>query len=402
MPSNLRLNLQRHLMESIQNLWLYKMRSLLTLLGVLVGTASVVALVSSGELATQHALLQFKSLGTDLYAVSLQNEPGNSGEQPQKLNLNDVDEIAQASNEISVAAPYTLSYLPISFAGKPATGSIIGATEAFGTIAKIEIAQGRLISKLDNQQYFCTIGHDIAQEMRKNGILNPVGEQIRLGNHYFTIVGVIKSWPENMFIYVNINQAVIIPIATSFNLSKYTFIQNILFKLTPDADVNRVQTQIEQAIKKILPKARLFARSAKEIIGSMQKQRHTFTLMLASIGGISLLVGGIGVMNIMLVAVTERRREIGIRLAIGAKKGDIQGMFLTDAIVLTVFGGLLGVISGEVISYIIALISHWHFTIFMTPLLVGFTVSVLVGIFFGYYPAYKASKLDPIQTLRSD
>ncbi|HVV67498.1 MAG TPA: ABC transporter permease [Gammaproteobacteria bacterium] len=395
--------LKRHLFESVQNLWLYKLRSLLTILGVLVGTASVVALVSSGQLATRHALDQFKNLGTDLFAVTLENQPGDTTtEQAPKLDLNDVEKIAHSIPEIVSSAPYTSDYSQVSYGGKPISGNIIGATETLAVIIKIETDSGRQISTLDKQQYFCMVGSDIAQDMKNSGSLNPIGEQIRVGDRFFTIVGVAKPWPENMFMYANINRAVIIPIETSFNLSKYVRIQNILFKLKPDSDVNSIQPKIEQAINQILPNIKLFSRSAKELIGSMQKQRQTFTLMLGSIGGISLLVGGIGVMNIMLVSVMERRREIGIRLAIGAQKHDIQAMFLTDAVVLTLFGGLLGVIVGELVSLIIAIVSHWRFSLFATPLIIGFTVSVLVGIFFGYYPAYKASQLDPIQTLRSE
>ncbi len=403
MPHPVTLNLKRHLHESIQNLWLYKLRSLLTLLGILVGTASVVALISSGQLATQHALDQFKTLGTDLFAITLESQPGQpTGDQAPKLSLGDIEWIAKSIPEILNAAPYTSDYSQISYAGKPISGNIIGATKALGSIIKIEIDSGRLVSKLDKQQYFCTIGSDIAQNMRKNGAFKLIGEQIRVGDRFFTVVGTIKPWPENMFMYANINRAIIIPIEASFDLNRYVRIQNVLFKLKPDTDVNVVQQKLERAINQVIPNAKLFARSAKELIGRMQKQRQTFTLMLGSIGGISLLVGGIGVMNIMLVSVIERRREIGIRLAIGAKKHDIQAMFLTDAIVLTLFGGTLGMIIGELASLIIALFSQWNFTIFATPLIIGFTVSVLVGIFFGYYPAYKASQLDPIQTLRSE
>ena len=134
----------------------------------------------------------------------------------------------------------------------------------------------------------------------------------------------------------------------------------------------------------------------------MKKQNETFTLLLGFIGSIALIVGGIGVMNIMLVSVVERRREIGVRMAVGAKRRDIQLMFLTEAVVLTLFGGLMGVITGEAVALFTALISQWTFHLYILPLVVGFFVSALVGIFFGFYPARKASLLDPIETLRSE
>jgi len=145
-----------------------------------------------------------------------------------------------------------------------------------------------------------------------------------------------------------------------------------------------------------------FFRSAKELIKSMEAQHKIFTLLLGLIGSISLLVGGIGVMNIMLVSVLERRREIGVRLALGALRKEIQWMFLSEAILLSLSGGFLGIIIGIFASYVIAAFVNWHFTIFLLPPFIGFTVSVFVGIFFGFYPAYKASQLNPIQTLRME
>jgi putative ABC transport system permease protein len=134
----------------------------------------------------------------------------------------------------------------------------------------------------------------------------------------------------------------------------------------------------------------------------MIAQHKIFTLLLGLIGGISLLVGGIGVMNIMLVSVLERRREIGIRLALGARKRDIQALFLSEAVLLALIGGIIGIVAGIIGSFIIAELAHWQFSIFIWPVLVGFSVSVLVGIVFGFYPAHQAAKLDPIETLRME
>ena len=141
---------------------------------------------------------------------------------------------------------------------------------------------------------------------------------------------------------------------------------------------------------------------AKQIIKSMEEQGRIFTLLLGLIGGISLLVGGIGVMNVMLVSVVERKREIGIRKAIGAKRRDIQMLFLIESIVLSLFGGVLGVIAGLGVAYVISLFSGWQFSLYLEPPLIGFGVSVFTGIFFGFYPAMRAARLDPIETLRSD
>lgn len=193
-----------------------------------------------------------------------------------------------------------------------------------------------------------------------------------------------------------------VPLIASTTLSKYATINNIIVRISPEADIDVVKHHIENYIKARLTNKQLFFRSAKELIVSMAKQSNILTIFLGLIGSISLIVGGIGVMNIMLVSVVERRREIGIRLAVGARRVDIQSLFLIEAIMLSLLGGIGGVVIGMVIAYIIALFSNWEFVVFLFPPFIGFTVSVAIGIFFGFYPAYKAARLDPIEALRSD
>lgn len=392
------------LKEAFTNVLVAKLRSFLAILGVLVGTASVVALVSSGQLATQHALEQFKTLGTDLLSVNISDDMEDRKQKSgQVLDLTPEDAASLASlpNIVDVA-PYTMNYYPPYYHGKRLDGNIIGMTQSLAHVAKINLASGRFISYLDKNEFYCVLGYNLAQELKKMGVNDPIGKQILVGNYFFTVVGTVKKWPENSFMYTDINHSLMIPISTSLLLSKYTKISSIIFKIKPDTNVDTIQKSITKKINVLTQGNHLYFRSPKEIITSMENQRKTFTLLLGLIGSISLLVGGIGVMNIMLVSVVERRREIGIRLAVGAKRKDIQLMFLIESVALTLFGGLLGVIVGILTSFIITLVSHWHFQFFMMPPLIGFIVSVLVGIFFGFYPAYQASRLDPIQTLRSD
>jgi putative ABC transport system permease protein len=387
--------------ESIANLFVAKLRTALTLLGILIGTASVVALVSSGELATQHALAQFKTLGTDLLAVSM-SPPTLNSSGDNYLNLSQAIALKKTSPDIIEVAPYTNYYAGISYNSRPLQGAVIGANENLAKVVKIHLIQGRFISSLDKSLFYCDIGSDLADNLKKVGVFEPVGKQISLGKNIYTIVGVVKPWTSSIFLNADINKAVIIPIQNSFLLDKQVAIQNIIFKLAANANLEQVQAQITAAVKKTLPAQQLFFISPKQLLESMQKQRQTLTLLLAFIGGISLVVGGIGVMNIMLVSVIERRREIGVRMAIGATGKDIGVMFIVEAIVLTVIGGLLGIAVGVLISFIAAEVSGWGFAFFFLPPLIGFFVSGLVGIISGFYPAYKAAQLDPINTLRSE
>ncbi|MFU8798347.1 MAG: ABC transporter permease, partial [Gammaproteobacteria bacterium] len=284
-------------------------------------------------------------------------------------------------------------------------GSAIGATAVLQSILKLQIKSGRLISFLDQYEPYCVIGDKIAQRLREGGIWNPVGQQIQLGNTLFTIIGVIDSWPENHFFYEDINSAILIPIRTSNMISKNAKINQIIFHLRENMtipEIDALQAKITRYIKLYMKDPKLFFRSAKQMITQMEAQNKIFTLLLGFIGGIALLVGGIGVMNIMLVSVVERRREIGIRLAVGARRKDIQKLFLIESIILSLLGGILGVFLGIIASFFIAVFSKWDFTVFFWPPILGCLVSMATGVFFGFYPAYKAAQLNPIEALRSD
>ncbi len=393
-----------HAHEGLRNFYHAKLRTLLALLGVLVGTASVVAMVLGGELATNEALKQFKSLGTDLLALTFSNAGENFSSQGklESISLTQALTLTDAHPQIAEVAPYIQLFQPISYEGQTINGSILGVTHHFAEIAKIKLQAGRFISLLDKYQFYCVIGRDIYQALKKNSVREPLGQYLQMGKNIFVIVGIIDDWPENNFIYADVNHAILIPLLTATTMSQYAVINNILLRLKPNADIFSVETNLSQTIEKIYPGKRLDYRSAKELIAKMQKQSEILTVFLGLIGGISLIVGGIGVMNIMLVAVSERRREIGIRMAVGARRKDIGVLFLMEAVMLSLLGGILGVILGILIAYVIAQCWNWEFTLFFWPPITGFSVSVAVGIFFGFYPAYQATKLNPIDALRAD
>lgn len=394
-----------HAKEGLRNLYFSKLRSLLALLGVLVGTASVVAMVLGGELATNETLKQFKSLGTDLLAVSINSSMDqgfSSGGKTDNLSLSQSLRLAKADQSISDIAPYTQLYHPTFYQGKPLNGIILGVTDSFADIVKIKLQQGRFVSVLDRYEFYCVIGREIYNAMKKISFKEPLGQHLQIGKNIFVVVGVAEAWPENSFVYANIDNSILVPLMASTVLSKYATINNIILRLTPHADLTSVEANITHSVNGTLSSKQVSFRSAKELIARMRKQSDILTVFLGLIGSISLIVGGIGVMNIMLVSIIERRREIGIRLAVGAKRRDIAALFLMESVMLSLVGGCLGVLIGIVIAYLIALFSRWQFTLFLWPPVAGFSVSVAVGIFFGFYPAYIASRLDPIDALRSD
>ncbi len=387
-----------YFIEAFHNLISTKLRTLLAMLGILVGTASVVAMVSSGELATQQALAQFKRLGTDMLSLAIYRQTDAKSADNKALDLNTVLQLPHKIPALREVAPYILLYATATYGDANLEASVIGASHALQSVIKINMLQGRFISDLDGYSTYCVIGRQLYQQLQFN---NPIGKQIKLGKTFFTIVGVADDWQANSFFDQDINHSIIIPIKTAGLLNKYARINNIVMRLTENAAINQVEAAITQYLIGDNNSAqKIFFRSAQELINSMTSQQKIFTWLLGLIGSVSLLVGGIGVMNIMLVSVLERRREIGIRLALGARRRDIQHLFLSEAIVLSVAGGLIGIILGIFISFIIAQFAHWQFAIFLLPIMAGFTISALTGIFFGYYPALQAARLDPIETLR--
>lgn len=388
--------------QALINLLAAKLRSFLAVLGILVGTAAIVALLSSGRLATEKALEQFKALGTDLLAVSTYQKSSNkSSEGDNKIALAAWRELPESLPEILKIAPYGTAFQQLSFQGRQINGAIVAADESLAEIIKIELSAGHFVSFVDAFEHYCVIGAGLARQLEHIRYDSLIGKQVHIGEALFTIIGIAKPWKENSFFNEDINYSVIIPSSSMALVNKDATINHAVMLIQPGANIDSIVREIRSNLSAKAPKLGIFIRSAKQIIASMESQGQIFTLLLAVIGSISLLVGGIGVMNVMLVSVSERKKEIGIRKAVGAKNREIQNLFLVEAVMLSMLGGALGVLIGLTLTWIIALFSHWTFTLFLTPILSGFAVSVAAGIFFGFYPARRAARLDAIVSLRS-
>ena len=397
------ITLKTHFREATRQLFANKLRAFLAVLGILVGTASVVAMVSIGELAEEQILAQFKNLGINLLSVSVYPLGDNQNANPEaNLNIHSAENIVSASANIIEAAPYLSNYGSIVFQGHILSGSSVGVTPAMFHIAKLNIAKGRSLSFLDDFDYFCVLGQALAQKMHGYTHQSLIGQQVKIGSVIYTVVGILQKWPVNFFFDNDFNNSLLVPIHTAMGLQKNAHINSVSLRIGDTSLIAPTEKHIKAYINKHTLQQRVTIRSPKSLIDSMKKSSQTMTLLLGLIGSISLLVGGIGVMNIMLVSVAERHREIGIRLAIGARQKDIQLQFLVESITLSVFGGISGMILGVVITYFVALSFHWVFELFILPPIIGALVSIAVGVFFGFYPARQAAKLDPIQTLRSE
>jgi len=333
--------------------------------------------------------------------MDIQNKETTSKTQNKSFTMSMVAALKQSSKQIKLIAPYTNNYSEYYIGGISSSASVIGVGADFNQLLRLHLKTGRFISYLDKKQLYCVIGSDLAKKIRAR-VGNPIGKQLLLGKFMFTIVGVLQPWPTNYLIFIDVNGGVFIPVSSSYYLSKQTSITSVVFRLGENPNLPIAQQKISQEFNRLVQHKKLYFRNPQQIINIVGKQRQTFNALLIFIGSISLIVGGIGVMNIMLVSVVERRREIGVRMAIGAKAGDILLMFLIESVMLTIFGGIIGIVLGISVSVVIAHVMQWGVMFYWLPPVLGFAVSVLVGVFSGLYPAYSASLLDPIKTLQSE
>lgn len=392
-----------YFLDGLNNLLSSRLRSLLALTGILIGTCAVVAMITGGRLATDAALSQFRSMGTDLLDISILalNEK-DSSQKSQALQLKDLNQLILQNSAIKTIAPYTLSYRPIRYHNHPIQGTVFGVTHDFQKLMKTHTVKGRELSSLDTHEFLCVIGSGIAAKIRQSSLENPLSHYIQFGQSLCKIIGILQPWPESFFLPANLDDAILLPIQTAHIADHTTQIRNIIIQIATGQDIVVTGNNIEQQLQQRFPNQKIFVRSPKELMTRIQRQSDILTVFLGLTGSITLFVGGIGIMNIMLVSVIERRREIGIRLALGATPRDIRQLFLAESILLTLSGGIPGILLGLLLARLVSYVWHWPFHFFILPPLAGFTVATLTGIIAGLYPATLAAKLDPVESLRAN
>jgi len=394
-----------NLKEAARSLLASKQRTILALIGIVIGIGSVIAMVSIGRIVQNEALRQFKEMGTDILTIEKDfggSPDGGPTKAPASLKLADVVAIPPACPAVAVVAPSVRGSGEISFAGKRLDRAApMGVTASFLDINKLTIREGRFLSDLDQQSQYCVIGSQVADELTRLGARPLLGAKIRVGTNLLTVIGITSEVSAGGMRRFEPNEMIYVHITTGLRIFTNADLSSVMARVSPGASNDQAREQLAAYFSRLKgPLVRIT--SPEEIIAQMEKQMQMFTLLLGAIGSISLIVGGVGVMNVMLVSVTERRREIGIRRALGAKRSDIRGQFLIESVILSLIGGLFGIIFGLGASWLIAHFANWQFSLSVGAILLGVGVSNAVGIFFGYYPARQASMLDPIVALKSD
>ncbi len=386
-----------------------KMRTFLTMLGIIIGVGAVIALVSVGMGVKSNVTSSISSLGSNMLIVS----PGSSNRggirgaagSMQTLKYDDAEAIKEKIKGIDYVSPTVSGSYQVVNGNMNWNTSVQGVTPEFMSIRSLTVSYGSFISQSDmnKRQRVAVIGTTVATNLF--GTDNPVGQNIRINNQPFKVVGLLESKGQSSM-GQDQDDMIYIPLTTAQErMLGITYVQSINVQVTSQDDMDEVQSEIETLLRQrhhiLAGKDDDFnVRNLTSLMEAVSESTSMLTILLGCIAGISLVVGGIGIMNIMMVSVTERTREIGIRKALGATYDNIMMQFMIESMVIGVVGGIIGIVLGCGASQIIGKLGNFTTVITILPILVSFIFSVGIGLFFGIYPAQKAAKLDPIEALR--
>jgi len=407
------MNIFESLRLALQSLVANKMRSGLTMLGMVIGVGAVIALVAAGAGTQAQVMEQFESLGSNLLFV----KPGSAtvkgvsqgASSGQSLTLDDVEAISGLAQAVAAIAPEYSTYAQVVYGSANTRTSVTGTTPEYLAVRARELAQGRFITDQDvsTKAKVVVLGTTVVENLFGEGLVNPVGKMVKINRQNYEVVGVLASQGTEGF--MNTDDLVLLPLSTTqirFGRAGNTSVTGIAVSAVSGDQMDLAQAEVTAILRAShgLTAGQsddFFVANQSQILDTMEEATGTFTMMLGSIAAISLVVGGIGIMNIMLVSVTERTREIGIRKAVGARRRDILSQFLVEAVVLSAVGGLIGTLVGYGAAQVISpLLGASKAVVTPDSVIMALGVSLTVGLFFGIYPANRAGKLDPIEALR--
>lgn len=388
-----------------------KIRAILTTLGIVIGIGAVIAMLSIGQGAQEVILNQVQGLGANtITIIPVSNFRGPQSQASvrqlltQRLDRQLVDLLENKTlfPEISAISPEISSSYEVSYRSTSSSFSVYGVTESYFGVRDITPEQGRLFNarEVNSNARTAVVGYRVVE--RIFGLDTPLGQSIKINGQTFTIVGVLP--PKS----TSIDSAIYIPMFTAQNvlIGERNFSQ-IVVKVSSTEVIDAVAVKVEEELtdyyqRKTGDDGNFSVYTSQDLQVLAETVTSIFTTLLASIASISLIVGGIGIMNIMLVSVSERTKEIGLRKAVGAKQGAILGQFLMESVMLTLIGGIIGIISGVSLAFVIGTVGNFTVVLSWQSILLATSVSISIGIIFGYYPAYRAARLNPIDALRSE
>lgn len=387
-----------------------KFRGFLTMLGIIIGVGSVITMLAIGQGSKKSIQAEISEMGSNMIMI----HPGEdmrggvrlSADDMQTLKVKDFEDIRQECGHVSLVSPSVNSTGQAVYGANNTPTSVYGVNEEFLDIRGYKVQDGDIFSEQDikTAAKVCLVGKTVIDQLFTNGE-NPVGKVIRFGSIPFRIVGVLESKGYNSM-GMDQDNLIITPYTTVMKrILAVTYLQEIVCSALSEEYTDEAIEEVSSVLRrnhklKEADDDDFNIRSQQELSSMMTSTSDMMSTLLAAVAGISLLVGGIGIMNIMYVSVTERTKEIGLRMSIGAKGRDILAQFLIEATLISITGGLLGVILGVAASYIVKAVLSYPILIQPWSIVVSFLVCTIIGIFFGWYPARKASNLDPIEAIR--
>ena len=423
-----------------RELWSHKLRSLLTMLGMIFGVAAVIAMVSIGEGARQETLQQIKQLGIDVLQIRRVALAGEMQDQatkksPYGLTYGDATVLADLCDFATRVVPSCRVFGEVSAGGKAADARVFGTSPDYLSTSHLDVVDGRFIDAEDvaRRAHVCVLGAEVKRATF--AFDNPVGRFVKIGLNNFRVIGVMEErvleTSETTFALRDLNRDVYIPITVA--MEDFQLYMEKAIPMNPEAVMGLVGSMFErpplnrrpiseiavqvadadktipaaQVVKQILDRRHGGVQDFEiiipiELLRQRQQTQNIFNVVMGAIASISLLVGGIGIMNIMLATVTQRAREIGIRRCIGAKRGDIVRQFLVECLVITMVGGLIGIGGGIGAAQAISYYAGWKTVVSGMAVILSFGVSVSVGLIFGLYPAIRAAMIEPMEALRGE
>ncbi|MCU0581816.1 MAG: ABC transporter permease [Syntrophales bacterium] len=406
------INVPDTLKISLRAIRINKMRSGLTMLGIIIGVGSVIAMLAVGTGASEKIRQQISSIGSNLLLI----HPGSTtsgglrmgmGSQPT-LTKDDADAILREIPKVQEVAPVLSGVAQVVYGNQNWSTGVYGSTPGIFVVRDLSLVAGRIFTEQDirSATKVAVLGQTVVTNLF--GSSNPIGQVVRIKKLPFTVIGVLAEKGQSMQ-GQDQDDIIYIPVTTAqkkiFGTAFPGMVRNIMVKVRHADDLNAVENELNSLLRqrhRIGPREDndFQVRNLTDMMQMAEQSSRIMTLLLGAIASVSLLVGGIGIMNIMLVSVTERTREIGIRMAVGAKTWDIRLQFMIEALTLSLMGGVIGIILGIGGAKILSVMAGWETVVSTFSVLLAFGFSALVGIFFGFYPAYKASLLNPIDALR--
>lgn len=385
--------------EAVASLRTLGKRSVLALVGIAIGSSSVIAMLNVGSNATEDASKIFKDMGVQTLVARLSEKSGITMAPPLSLEM---EHVHQSVPHLLNVAPTAQMSGSISFNGRSVHADLVGATPELTSAMDLSLREGRFFSEFDRGETYAVVGHTLAEELATAGVEVRIGDHLRVSDYLFQVIGILQEHPTSMLIPVNANDSLFVPLAGMRRIDGSARIGSVVAKVAPDQPMNTVALALTGALERLMPDSEVTMVVPQQLIDGVSRQSRTFSYLLAALGGISLVGGGVGVMNVMLMNVSQRRREIGIRMALGARRRDIRNLFMMEAIALAAVGALCGAILGVLIALLYARTSGWSFSLAPAAIWLGAGSTLLVGLFSGVYPAVLASRLQPVEALRDE